>query len=99
MLHPKIQGYLDHSYGNELIKHSIYPECLVSHGGNVSSTQESFQEDAINEDPLEDVDGHSSLQKDVVIDTWKEESRPLSFRTQHNELEKYFMEEELKEGI
>ena len=90
MLHPEIQGSLDHSSGNVIIEYSICYDCIVSHSRNVASDQVECLEDVVIKDPFEfkkyeDVfscehdDGEFYLEKDVIFSTCKEGTNPISF--------------------
>lgn len=84
MIHLEIQGFPNHGFGNGILEHTICLDCMETHNMNVASDQVGCLEDDILEDPMEYVDGQFSLERDVVIDKWREESKPLSSRIQLN---------------
>ena len=62
----------------------------MPHSGNVVTAQGSCLEDSIIEDNLEDADDQFSLKTDELINTWKEESKPLSYEIKPNKFEGFY---------
>lgn len=99
MPHLETIGSLDHSFGNGISEHFICPDYMGTHNMNTSSDRARFLEDDILEDPLEDVYGQFSLEKDVVMNIGKEEAKPMPFGIQSHQFEEDLMEEGFKERM
>ena len=99
VFYPKTQEPLDHISRDELIEHSICFDYIRSHNGNDANDEVECLEYIIIEAHLEAANGQFSLKDNEIVNTWKEESEPLSSKFQPDQLEEDLMEEELKEGM